>query len=436
MLCVGLLSEGVADAGAHVGDGVARKVARVAPAQLAALVGLCSPHLSVPSLAAKEEVDSLLVLSVRLTAVHDVGELHLGEVDVHAELFGCLPHRRLTDRLASIDVAGGNAPPPVLVARVGAPGEEDLSFVEEEHVHGWGDREPFGHQADRRRGVLGLASGSYGRAMDFGLYGLHRGSSVDPDVLRRRALLAEEAGFESLWVGDHVAVPAGDPDDDDRLEAVAALTFLAAVTRRVRLAAGVLILPQRHPVLLAKQVGTLDLLSGGRLSVGIGVGHVEEELAAFGVDLSERGARTDEALAVLRTLWEDEVASFDGRWTSFSDLVQRPRPVQQPHPPIIVGGHAGASLVRAVMFGDGWFGWELDVEQTATTVARLRALEEEAERATALEITIKPDRVPDADLVGEYAEAGVSRLVVQPEDSTGDEIEHLITAVGDLIASP
>ena len=134
--------------------------------------------------------------------------------------------------------------------------------------------------------------------MKLGLYGLHRGSSAEPETLHRRARLAEDAGFESLWVGDHVALPFGgaDPPDEPRLEAVVALSHLAAVTSRVRLAFGLLVLPQRQPVLLAKQVSSIDVLSKGRLIVGIGVGYVEPELRALGASLADRGARTDEYL--------------------------------------------------------------------------------------------------------------------------------------------
>ena len=123
--------------------------------------------------------------------------------------------------------------------------------------------------------------------MKFGLFGLHRGPGIAPDVLTRRAGAAEETGFESLWVGDHIALPADMPGSDDpRLEALAALLYLAAVTTTVRLAAGVLVIPQRNPVLMAKQLTSLDVLSEGRLIVGVGVGHVEAELTAFGVSMS------------------------------------------------------------------------------------------------------------------------------------------------------
>ena len=272
------------------------------------------------------------------------------------------------------------------------------------------------------------------------LYGLHRGSSVDPDTLTRRARLAEEAGFEALWVGDHVALPAGLPDSSyqPRLEALVALTYMAAVTTRVRLGAAVIVLPQRQPVLLAKQLTSIDVLSGGRLTVGVGVGYVEAELRALGASLADRGARTDEYLAAMRALWDEPTPTFEGRHLSFAGVLQRPRPVQRPHPPIVIGGHSPAALRRAVERGDGWFGWDLDVEATAAALARLREAAGRYERPAelgALEISIAPPVTPSLETARRYAELGVHRLVVQPPTMEGSAMDELIASVGqELIA--
>ena len=267
--------------------------------------------------------------------------------------------------------------------------------------------------------------------MNWGLYGLHKGSSVEPDALARRARRAEEAGFESLWVGDHVALPvdAPDPPDEPRLELVACLAHLAAHTQRVRLATGVAILPMRHPVLLAKQLASIDVLSRGRLIVGIGVGYVEAELQALGATVAERGARTDEHLAAMRALWDEPSPSFAGAFVSFSGVMQRPRPVQRPHPPIVCGGHSPASLRRAVLSADGWYGWELDPGQTAEHLSALRRAVERhgrpGERGE-LEITITPPAGLDAGMARHYAELGVHRLVLQPPTSEGAAADDLI----------
>lgn len=275
--------------------------------------------------------------------------------------------------------------------------------------------------------------------MEFALYGLHRGDSAEPGTLARLARLAEDAGFEGLWVGDHIALPADDtthPATEVRLEAVVALTHLAAVTTRVRLGFGVLVLPQRQPVLLAKQLSTLDYLSGGRLTVGVGGGWVEPELNALGVTLSTRAARVDEYLAAMRALWAEEVPSLRGEFVSFDGVMQRPLPVQRPHPPIVVGGHAPAALRRAVRHGNGWYGWELDVDATAAALADLRAATQRHGRPAELgdlEITITPPGLPDRDTVRRYEEVGVHRLVVQPSTMDAEHIAKLITTVGDTL---
>src|SRR2546430_783718 len=173
----------------------------------------------------------------------------------------------------------------------------------------------------------------------------------------RQAKLAEDAGFESLWVGDHIALPRdfGDAAELPRVEALVGLAYLAAVTTRVRLGVGVIVLPQRQPVLLAKQLSSIDVLSKGRLVVGIGAGYVERELRALGASLADRGARTDEYLAAIRALWADggKPPAFDGRFVSFAEVVQRPLPVQRPHTPIVIGGHSAAAHRRAVTSGHG-----------------------------------------------------------------------------------
>jgi probable F420-dependent oxidoreductase len=273
--------------------------------------------------------------------------------------------------------------------------------------------------------------------LNIGIFGLHRGSSADPEVLLRRARRAEELGFESIWVGDHIALPTlGDDGGNNmphqaRLEALTALTFIAAVTRRVRLAVGVIVLPQRQPVLLAKQLSSLDVLSNGRLVIGLGVGYVEAELRALGASLQDRGARTDEYLDVMRRLWSSEPASFSGRFVEFDGVVQRPLPEQQPHPPIVFGGRSEAAYRRTVRSADGWYGFDLDVEATASALADLRAAAERYGRPEAwapLEITITPPAGPLAlDTARRYAELGVDRLAVQPRRMEGSAIDDLMS---------
>ena len=273
------------------------------------------------------------------------------------------------------------------------------------------------------------------------LFGLHRGGSAEPDTLGRRARLAEEVGFESFWIGDHIDLPSaetqgGDPPAQARLEAVVALAYMAALTSRVRLAIGVIVLPQRQPVLLAKQLSTVDVLSKGRLIVGIGVGYLEPELRALGASLADRGARTDEYLAAMRALWDEPTPSFAGRFVSFADVIERPRPVQRPHPPIVIGGHSPAAYRRATQAGNGWHGWDLDLEQTAQALLGLRETVARYGRPTelgTLEITITPRGIPDVDTARRYADLGVHRLAIQPHTMEGPAIDELITRVGDTL---
>lgn len=274
------------------------------------------------------------------------------------------------------------------------------------------------------------------------LFGLHRGSSADPDTLLRRARMAEEAGFESLWVGDHIALPAAaedgeNPSQQPRLEAIVTLAHLAALTSRVRLAVGVIVLPQRQPVLLAKQLASIDFLSKGRLIVGIGIGYLELELQALGASLAERGARTDEYLAAMRALWDEPTPSFNGRFASFSDVIERPRPVQQPHPPIVIGGHSPAAYRRAIQSGNGWYGWELDLEHTAEALVSLRQTAHRYERPAELgelEITITPPAgMVDLETARRYADLGVHRLSIQPHTMEGSAMDELIVTVGEKL---
>ncbi len=257
--------------------------------------------------------------------------------------------------------------------------------------------------------------------MKYALYALHRGENAEPDRIRTCALAAEEAGFEALWVGDHIALPKDAPDaaDEPRIEALSTLAYLAAVTTRIRLGVAVLVLPQRQPVLLAKQLTSIDVLSGGRLTVGVGVGYVAAELAAFGVGLADRAAMTDEYLAVVTALWRQD-ERYAGRWVSFDGVLQSPAPVQRPFPPIVLGGHARAGLARAARVGDGWFGWNLGVDAAGAAIDTLRELRRQygIDPQRPFEITIAPDRPLTRDLAERYAAVGVDRLVLVPDPMT------------------
>lgn len=253
-----------------------------------------------------------------------------------------------------------------------------------------------------------------------GLFGINMHAGADPAGAARIGALAERLGYDSLWAAEHVVLPRprveASPMDPEEpiLDPLIALAHLAAHTERVQLGTGIVILPQRNPVVLAKQLASLDVLSGGRLIFGLGVGYLEPEMSAIGVPMAERGARADEYLAAMRSLWEDREPAFDGRHVSFSGVDAHPRPAQQPLP-IVIGGHSAAAHRRAAEQGDGWYGFALGREATTAQVASLRAAEAKADRrGTPLELSLSPRRALDAELVREYGEIGIDRLVVVP----------------------
>ena len=206
--------------------------------------------------------------------------------------------------------------------------------------------------------------------MRLGLVHVNMGPLSRPDAVTQAARAAEAAGFDSVWAGEHLVLP--DPQappspmapQDPALDSLLALTWAAAHTTTIRLATGIVILPQRNPVVLAKQVASLDVLSGGRFVFGIGVGYLEPEFRAIGANFEERGAVTDEYLDAMTHLWYDEHPEYHGRFVDFAGVDAYPRPVQRPIP-IVVGGRAPAAYRRAVTRGHGWYGFALTPEDTA-----------------------------------------------------------------------
>lgn len=279
--------------------------------------------------------------------------------------------------------------------------------------------------------------------MAFGLFSMNMGACSTPDGALRVAQRAEEVGFDSLWAGEHIVLP--DPQvspspmapTDPILDPVVALTFLAAHTRRVRLGTGIIILPQRNPLVLAKELASLDVLSGGRLLVGIGVGYLEPELRALGVAYSERGARTDEYLAAMRAIWSEPKPAYAGQFVSFSGVQAYPHPQQHPYPPIVVGGHTPAAFRRAVEVAHGWYGFHRSLAVTARDIAELRLALENAERPTTLgelEISVTPWELPTRDEARRYADLGVRRLILMPPDTMDVEaLEHYIVTAGETL---
>lgn len=255
------------------------------------------------------------------------------------------------------------------------------------------------------------------RVVDIGLHMPNGFAGADRRGAARIAALAEELGYESLWAADHVVLPrprvAPSPLDHDAplLDAVVSLAFLAAHTERVRLGTGCLVLPQRHPMILAKQLASLDVLSDGRLIFGLAAGYLEPELRALGVPMAGRGARAEEYLLAMRTLWEADEPAFPGRHVSFAGVDAHPRPVQRPVP-VVVGGHSAAAHRRAAELADGWYGWMLGLRAAQEQVASVRAAAGKAGRD--LHVSVTPARRLDRAAVRAYGELGVDRLIVVP----------------------
>lgn len=278
--------------------------------------------------------------------------------------------------------------------------------------------------------------------MKFGLFGIGSGICAQPAVARATAQAAEARGFESLWTGEHVVLPdpreapSPAPPEFPMLHPSTSLAYLAGVTQKVLLATGIVLIAQRNPVVLAKEMASLDVVTGGRLLLGIGAGYLHQEFSALGVPFAERGARTDEAIEVLRTLWTQEKPAFRGRFTQFDHIDAQPRPVQAGGPPIVVGGTSDAALKRTLHSAQGWYGFALNVEQTGEVLKRLERLAREQERPAwlgPLEISVTPSLRLDAGVVEQFAELGVHRLIpMMPQDSEQAVLAH-IEEVGGLI---
>jgi len=197
----------------------------------------------------------------------------------------------------------------------------------------------------------------------------------DAQALVGLASRAEELGFDSVWVHDHV-FNVGHVFDriggKPYYEPLTLLSFVAARTRRVRLGTSVLVLPYHNPIRLAKTAATLDVLSGGRLILGVGVGLIEKEIRAMGSPFAERGALTDEAIAVMRALWTEDEPSFDGKYYRFAGMKFSPKPLQKPSIPVVIGGVSRAAIRRAARLGDGWQPLGLAPEALGQGIARLR----------------------------------------------------------------
>ena len=267
--------------------------------------------------------------------------------------------------------------------------------------------------------------------MKYGAFLPHIGPLARGDVMtniRMTALNAEALGFDSVWVGDHIVIPVDIASrypytatgsfpmnpKEPLLEPLSVLSFVAACTTKVRLGTAVLVLPHRNAVVTAKTVATLDVLSRGRVILGVGVGWMEEEFNAVNASFARRGPMSDEAVAVMKELWTSEHPSFSGEFHRFPEVACEPRPVQKPHPPIWIGGHTGPALRRIVEYGDGWAAVVFSPQEFAE---RLDKLKEKAAKAgrdlSKVTLCVSPrGKRPEAMLedIPRYQELGASYL--------------------------
>ena len=284
--------------------------------------------------------------------------------------------------------------------------------------------------------------------MKFGLMYGNAGPFAFPQFATHLATTAERVGIESLWTVEHVVIPVGyastypydpsgkiqAPDQTPIPDPLVWLAYVAAVTTKIRLATGIVILPQRHPLYVAKEVATLDVLSNGRVIFGIGVGWLKEEFEALGIPFAERTGRTAEMVRAIRSLWKDEAEPFHGKYHHWEKLESHPKPVQKPGVPIVVGGHTEIAARRAARYGDGFFPGVADETKLVWLLDVMRDECRKLGRNPA-EIEVTSGRaVPDADGVKRLEDLGVSRFMVPPPAFDPDGVTQGLEKLGNLIA--
>ena len=278
--------------------------------------------------------------------------------------------------------------------------------------------------------------------MKFGLILPNFGAIAGGDAIRKSAILAEELGFDSVWTTDHVLMPASMPDPYGNLiESLIALTVAAAVTKRVKLGTSIIVTPQREPVLLAKQLASIDAISGGRLILGAGVGWLEQEFGYLNADYANRGARFDEGLALARAMWAGN-GSFRGQFNAIDDALFSPNPASGGDLPVWIGGNSAHAIGRAATIADGWHPVGLTAAELADGGAKLRSQANGRSVTLSLRTNIEllaagetskgyqaPGHAPSgsaSDIVRElrdYQQAGLEYAVVWLFHESWDELE-------------
>jgi probable F420-dependent oxidoreductase len=293
-----------------------------------------------------------------------------------------------------------------------------------------------------------VARTAEGRHVKFGIMFANVGPYAHPDGAVALARTAEDLGFESLWTVEHTVVPTGYLSEypysptgrmpgDERSEIpdpLIWLSYVAAVTTRLRLATGILILPQRNPVTLAKELATLDVLSSGRMELGIGVGWLREEFEALGAPFDDRAERTDDFVAALRTLWAPGPDTYQGRFVEFTEANCYPKPSQQGGIPVVVGGHTAPAARRAGRLGDGFFPGVPQPDAVPPLLEVMRAAARDTGRdPDAIEVTA--GGAFDHDGAARLADAGVDRLVIPPLTFNLEKLRSRLGQFADEVVS-
>lgn len=284
--------------------------------------------------------------------------------------------------------------------------------------------------------------------MQFGIMFANTGHGSSPDGARAVLQAAEAGGFVTAWTVEHVVVPsgyesaypydesgkmAGGAEEFDLPDPLVWLSFAAAATTTIRLGTGILIVPQRNPVVTAKAVATLDHLSGGRVDLGVGVGWLREEFEALGVPFERRGKRLDEYVEAMRALWTQDRAEYHGEFVDFDEVFSWPKPVQKPHPPIHVGGAAPWGIRRALRYGDGWIPLagrgDTDLIDDMATFRRMAAEAGRDPDSMEVSIYVAPD---DADRLAQLRDAGFSRALFLGFPVGADDLIPLLDGYAEL----
>ena len=287
--------------------------------------------------------------------------------------------------------------------------------------------------------------------MKFGIMFASTGPFASAEGAAAIATNADQFGLESIWSVEHAVIPDGyqsqypysasgkipGSQDADIPDPLIWLAYAAALTTEVKLATGILIVPQRNPVVLAKECATLDKLSNGRFELGIGVGWLEEEFNALGLPFADRGPRTDDYVAAMRALWTQDKASYDGPFASFENAIQRPQPVQDGGVPIVVGGHSKAAARRAGRLGDGFFPISATEDDLVGLLELMKATAADNGRdGDAISVTVGSwsPRRDSIDKVKELEDLGIDRLIVAPPTGRLEELPEAMERLAEKIS--